>query len=168
MGNGESYFIIGEELDTSLIDDHTLLPALQPIKQFHSKGKPYGVLLNIKLKSKFSYEWSYYIIYDLRTGNKSPWWLDDNIYGDELKFKLHITNNDTIKSTFPLKYSSESNIYTTVLKGYKNSKIVKLELFADNIHCQRITDLKLTHTFKIWGFITFDTQDKIPIAFGIF
>jgi hypothetical protein len=169
MGNTESNnYITGEELSDSSIDDPVLLPVLPPIKHFHSKGKPYGAMLNIQLKSKFPYQWGYCIIYDLRTGNKSPWWFDLNIYGDELQFKLHITFNNTIMITFPLKYSSESNIYTTVLKGCKNSNIVKFELFADNIHCQRITGLKLTLAFKIWGFITFDKQDKIPIAFGNF
>jgi hypothetical protein len=75
-------------------------------------------------------------------------------------------DKEVVNRRFVLEYSSESNIYMTVLKGYKKGYRVRVELFADNIHCQRINDLKLTLPFKIWGFIKFDEQDKIPIAYG--
>lgn len=94
-----------------------------------------------------------------------------NVYGNDIDFMLSIMGKDNkgkevVNRQFVLEYSSESNVYMTVLKGYKKGYRVRVELFADNIHCQRINNLKLTLPFKIWGFIKFDDQDKIPIAYG--
>lgn len=53
----------------------------------------------------------------------------------------------------------------TILKGHNKEKFIYLELYGDNIHSQRLENLKLTDKFSIFGFIKFDSQDKIPIAF---
>jgi hypothetical protein len=160
MGNEEStYDIIGEKED----------PSLPKINSFHSKGKPYGVMIEIKLNGKYPDKWAYWRISDLRNGAKSMWKFYTQIYGNNLEFKLCLARMENKKEEiyleFPLRYSSESNVYTTVLKGSTEGKAVKLELHGDNIHCQKIENLKLNQKFVIWGFIKFDDQDKIPIAF---
>lgn len=156
MGNTTSEY--------NIVDENKQEPSLPKINPFHCKGKPYGTLLEHKLKSKYYTRWSYYDIYDLRNG-KSTWWLDMNVNGDILEFKLHLIKKDDTKdeiiSTLPLRYNSRSNNYMTVLKG----RGVELELYADNIHSQRLENLKLETKFFIYGFIRLDGQDKIPIAF---
>lgn len=161
MGNKDSKYEFIEENDEKT-------PKLPPIC-VHPKGKPYGKLIEIKLKGKFPNEWSYYEIYDLRVGNKSPWYFAINIFGEELECTFCITHMENDKTLvdkeFLLKYSTESNNYMTIMKGYNKNINIRLELYADNIHCQRIENIKFKHKCNIWGFITFDDQHKIPISF---
>lgn len=162
MGNNNSneFTIIDENKE-----DPPNLPKINP---FHPKGKPYGVLLDRKLKGKHPNGWAYYHVYDLRNG-KSIWHLQVNIYGDELQFEFDLVRKNGDKEEvyfkFPLHYSSQSINYMTILKGKNERKCVELELYADNIHSQKLENLKLENSFKIYGFIKFDKQDKIPIAF---
>lgn len=171
MGNNTSNYIAGENFDSSSSSEYEPVDIIKtPTNPFHKKGKPYGVILDIKLNCNEPNDWACFVLYDLRTGNKSNWWLNVNVYGNELEFKLHIvdkTNKDL--RMYELRYSSESNMCVTVLKGRTLNYYVRLELYADNIHCQRIHTLKNfkpVRPIKIWGFIQFDNQDKIPIAFG--
>ena len=53
----------------------------------------------------------------------------------------------------------------TVFKSCKEGKSIYLELYGDNIHSQRLENLKLGDKFTIFGLVKFDSQDKIPIAF---
>jgi len=135
--------------------------SLPKINLFHRKGKPYGKLLDYKLNSNRYNDWGYYEVYDLRCGNYT-WNLSLKVYGDELDFIFYSMRDIELK--FPLYYSSKSNLYMTMLKGRHGLKYVELELYADNIHSQRLQNLNLNLEFFIWGFIKFDNQDKIPIA----
>lgn len=170
MGNSPSnnYISVEDLPDTTLVwpNDINISKNIPPINPFHTKGKPYGTILDVKLKSDHPYNWAYDPIYDLRTGNKSQWGLNAQTYGNELNFQfLRLSSDNKTEAKCDLKYSSESNIYTTILKGCGNNGVkIRFELFADNIHCQRINNLKLTKKFDIWGFLKFDNQDKIPIA----
>lgn len=165
MGNIDTTYDIIEEPNTSNIP--------LPMIQLHPKGKPYGIMIEFKLKCNVPNGEGVYPIYDLRVGDKSPWYLGVDIYGEELKFSLytflrHVKDNKSMYDTlFTLKFSSESNNHMTVLKGSKWGGCVRLELFADNIHCQRMENIKFKEIkkFHIWGFIQFDDQNKIPITF---
>src|SRR5438445_11330110 len=158
MGNVSDYDLVEEKTPSAL-------PEVFP---FHRKGKPYGVILDYKLKSIKNTELNYWSINDLRSGNPT-WGLGVSVYGDVLNFEFVCVkkNKDKYDVTdrFPLHYSSRSNRHMTVLKGRCGFKSVVLELCADNIHSQRLDNLKLEKSFIIWGFVAFDDQDKIPIAF---
>lgn len=156
MGNNTSNYDIID------MNDQPLSPP------YHRKGKAYGLILDRKLLSLVNSEWSFFSIYDLRNG-KLTWRLYIKVYGDELELQLYLIRKkdgkDDLYFFFPLRWSSLSNNYMTVFKGYKEGKSIYLELYGDNIHSQRLANLKLENVFSIYGFIRFDTQDKIQIAF---
>jgi hypothetical protein len=139
------------------IEDNETLPE---VKNFHRKGKPYDIILKSRLNNNNPTVWGYYVIYDLRNG-VGTWRLDTKIYGDEIDFRLHLIEKDKITETIDLRYSSKSSDYITILKGCN----VELELYSDNIHSQRLYELFPKNKFSISGFIKFDNQDKIKIAF---
>ena len=150
MGNDASTYTM---VDKNNNEDLSSLPKINP---FHRKGKPYGAMLKQKLESKCFTDWSHLKIYDLRNGEPT-WWLDSQVFGDEIYFKLHLIRNKDDKKeiyfTFPLRYSSESINYMTILKGENKGHSVKLELYADNIHCQTLANLELKHNpqfFYLW------------------
>lgn len=62
---------------------------------------------------------------------------------------------------FTFHYDGVHNTYMTVFKGNKEGKSIYIELYGDNIHSQRIENLKLDK-FRVYGFIKF--ENKIPIA----
>ena len=139
MGIKESKYEFIEEKDETL----SVLPTLPPV-YLHPKGKPYSKLMEMKLKSKIPYEWSHYKINDLRVvsiDTKSPWYYGMMVFGDELEctFCIASLKNDkiVIDNNISLKYSTESNNYTTIMEGCNKKLRVRLELYADNIHCQR-------------------------------
>jgi hypothetical protein len=154
MGNDNTYERVNNDDDKQ-----------QPIiKNFHRKGRPYGLLLDKKLNSSCPTTWSYWSIFDLRNG-KGTWWLNSKSLGDELKFILYLTKTEKLfHDGVYLEYNSKSNDNMTILKGRNSEISVELELYVDNIHSQRIHDLKTTHKFFIYGFIKFNNQDKIKIA----
>lgn len=103
----------------------------------------------------------------MRNG-KPTWRLSTKAYGDELQFKFKLIQKKEEKEevyfTFP-RYSSQYNTYMTLLKDEREEFKVELELYADNMHCQIIKNLKLTINSGTFGFIRFVNRDKIPIAF---
>ena len=158
MGNENSMY--------TSVDPEVKIPGLPKPNSFHRKGKPYGLMVDRKLNSKNMTVWAYWNVYDLRNG-QSTWRLSDYLYGGELQFKFQLVQNkdDKICFTFPLRYSSRSNTYMTVLKGQEQGKYVELEIYADNIHCRIMENLEVNASLKCFGFVKFDNQDKIPIAF---
>ncbi len=147
-----------------LIPEESLSSAM--ISPYHKKGKAYGILVDLKLKNTNT-EWTYITVYDLRNG-KPTWRLYIKLYGNEIELQFYLIrkkdNKDDFYFYFPLRWSSSSNTYMTIFKGYKEGKSIYIELYGDNIHSQRIANLKLDK-FRAFGFIKFDEQDKIPIAF---
>jgi hypothetical protein len=156
MGNDTS--------DFSIIDENNEEPSLPKVQELHRKGRAYAVMLERKLNGNCYADWAYWIIYDLRNG-KETWRLSSKINGDELEFKLRTVEMKdgklVTKNCFPLYYSTKSNNYMTILK----CSSLELELYGDNIHSQRLENLKFKKDVNIFGFIKFDKQDKIPIAF---
>lgn len=152
MGNTETYEALEEK-------EEQIIPKINP---FHSKGKPYDVIIKYRLNHRIrSDKLAYYHLYDLRNGMITKLWrLYTKIDGNDICFMFKLIC-DNITKNISLYYSNESTIYMTVLKGDK----IRIELCADNIHSQRIHQLKINVKFIIWGFLQFDHQDKIPIAF---
>jgi hypothetical protein len=132
-------------------------------KLIRIKRNPYNVIINRKIKGEHPNGWSYFDIHNLKDG-KFRWRLNIKLNRnyDDFKSELNIVDdNNIIMFSMPLHYSSKSDDYRLILK----SKYVKLELHADNIHSQRLHELKLSYKFKNFGFIQFENEDKIPIAF---
>jgi hypothetical protein len=154
MGNIETYEALEEK-------EEQIIPKINP---FHSKGKPYDVIIKYRLnriENVSSDQWGYRQLYDLRNGMITNLWrLCTKIDGNDICFMFTLIC-DKITKNISLYYSNESTIYMTVLKGDK----IRIELCADNIHSQRIHQLKINVEFSIWGFLQFDHQDKIPFAF---
>jgi hypothetical protein len=76
--NNLSYHDIEENVEVTI-------PQLNP---FHSKGKPYGKILDFDLNSKYINEWSYFPVYDLRNGKVSNWRFFTRTVDNEFLCKL--------------------------------------------------------------------------------
>lgn len=150
-----------------------------PLEKFHSKGKPYGAMLKLKLNGINPTKTTFYEVSDLRNG-KPSYGFGICVCGNELNFGLALLDlsdekKPNITATIKLRYSnSKSNFYTTFLKStgdmiiYDKKKYipstVEMEIYADNIHCRLIETLGMKKNFTFSGYIKFDQQDKFPFA----
>jgi hypothetical protein len=138
------------------------LPVIQPE---HKKGRTFAKLLNMRLNKKYTADYIYWDIFDLRNG-KQTWRIYIKLLGNELEFYFGVLYKQlTHHECYLLRYSSSSTQSMLILKGQLKDYDVTLELYADNIHCQRLLNLEISKELKIYGFITYNNQDKIPIAF---
>ena len=142
MGNKETYHYVDEQEE-----DRKDFP------------KAYDILLNTCLKCRDPTSWKYATVCDLRNG-KPTWRLNMQAYGTTLKFGfwfLKTENNVCIPYHGITLQCKDSKDTITVLTG----KSVKMELYSDNIHHQKLNHFGLK--FFVVGFVKLD-HEKIPIA----
>lgn len=160
MGNQNSY----EELK----DYEYKLP---PIQQEHCYGRAYAKLLKMRLDTTKINKWLFYTIYDLRT-LKPTWSLSIKLIGNHMKFKFSLLIYNSEKKIYEINhkkrcdlYHDKKNIiYNTILYGHYDNCYITLELYADNIHSQLFYNKKIEKEYSLYGYITFNNQDKIPIC----
>ncbi|CAH6419999.1 Hypothetical protein HVR_LOCUS1053 [uncultured virus] len=139
-------------------------------------SEPYGKMFRLVSRCK-SKHW--FDIYNIKNGT-STWRIHMKIKGKEIEMTLDSYIKDKILFNIPLKYNhSISNSYTTVLKGQHGFDEITLELYADNIHCQKIQNLEKNVkvrdttvssgikiiTVSLFGYLKVGSRDKIPIVF---
>lgn len=132
------------------------------IKNGDDLDKPYDKLYDF-ISHKDAFNTRFLDIYDLGTGRIS-WKLDVKIVQKELSFKFHLLENSKMILSIPLRYSHDSNDYKLILKSKTWSDCIKIELYADNIHCHKINCINLPILPIVYGFLTYDGQNPIPIA----
>lgn len=149
MGNQETHHYIDEQEDYRYYNN-----------PFHPKGKAYELLIKNRLEDPIDQsKQCYWKIYDLRTGLNNLWGFSMRVVGDELNCNFLVLHEGKTMDNITLT-SKKVNNYTTLFKGSN----VTLELYGDNIHCQKIHELNIKAKLFIYGYIKFD-QTKIPIAF---
>lgn len=129
------------------------------VKNLEDLNKPYDKLYDFIS----NHDKRYLDIYDLRTG-RVAWKLDIRIIQKELSFKFHLLENSKMVLSIPLRASHDSTDYQLFLKSKTWSDCIKIELYADNIHCHKLSNINLPILPIVYGFLTYDGQTPIPIA----
>jgi len=125
-----------------------------------NNDNPYDKLIDFIINNHHKIK--YFNIYNVGTGliNWKLYVKNDN----HLNFKLCLLENNKIILSLPLRYSNSSNDYKMILKSKTWSDCVTIELYSDNIHTHRLNNLKLPILPILYGFLTYDGHEPIPIV----